>query len=101
MSDEARYLRQILLSEIGREGQKRISRGRARVGGNGLCYEIAEQYARGAGFGSIEEGEIIMDELAPNTIIASPVCAQVCAGARAALRAMREAIFNQEPGGSH
>lgn len=99
MNGEARYLRQILLAEIGREGQARIGMSAARVAGEGLRHEIAGQYARGAGFKAIEPGEIAMEELAPNTVILSPVCREVCAGARAALSAMRQAVFSNTEGG--
>ena len=89
---EARFLRQVLLPEIGAEGQARICASKAAVGGTSPAHKVAELYARGAGFGAVEPGAIDVDALAPPSIVRSPAARDVCAGARAALAAMREAL---------
>lgn len=88
----ARYLRQVLLPEIGAEGQARISDATARVTGPAFEGEVAELYARGAGFGRVEPGGIDMDGLAPASIVKTPAARAVCAGSRAVLAAMRESL---------
>ncbi|WP_437478320.1 hypothetical protein WME75_30060 [Sorangium sp. So ce1014] len=95
--DDPRYLRQVLLAEIGPEGQARLGAATARVlGGSGgappLAHEVAERYARGAGFGALAEGAIDVAALAPAELVASPAARAVLAGARAALAEMRAAL---------
>ncbi|XXX73510.1 hypothetical protein WMF30_38300 [Sorangium sp. So ce134] len=97
--DDPRYLRQVLLAEIGPEGQARLGAATARVLGGGggggappLAHEVAERYARGAGFGALAEGAIDVDALAPAALVASPAARAVLAGARAALAEMRAAL---------
>lgn len=96
--DDPRYLRQVLLAEIGPEGQARLGAATARVLGGGgggappLAHEVAERYARGAGFGALAEGAIDLDALAPADLVASPAARAVLAGARAALAEMRAAL---------
>ncbi|WP_437950387.1 hypothetical protein WME98_05890 [Sorangium sp. So ce296] len=96
--DDPRYLRQVLLAEIGPEGQARLGAATARVlGGSGdgappLAREVAERYARGAGFGALAEGALDVDALAPADLVASPAARAVLAGARAALAEMRAAL---------
>ncbi|MGK3991921.1 hypothetical protein [Sorangium sp. So ce1024] len=95
--DDPRYLRQVLLAEIGPEGQAKIGAATARVlgGGDGappLAHEVAERYARGAGFGALEKGAIDLDALAPADLVTSPPARAVLAGARAALAEMRAAL---------
>lgn len=98
MTDAAvRHLRQVLLPEIGPEGQRRIAAAVARVGAPpgappSLAHDVAERYARGAGFGAIEPGAIDVDALAPSGLVHSRAAREVLAGARAALAAMRAAI---------
>ena len=92
MTEAARYLRQVLLPEIGAEGQAKIAASSARVGGPALAGEVAELYARGAGFSNVEPGAIDEDALAPQAIVKTPSARAVCAGSRAALAAMREAL---------
>lgn len=94
----ARFLRQVLLPEIGAAGQIRIEAARAAVGGAGLAGEIAERYARGAGFAGIDPGRIDLDALAPLAVIREGAPRAVLAGSRAALAAMR-AVVRQTPGG--
>ncbi|AUX45546.1 thiamine biosynthesis protein ThiF [Sorangium cellulosum] len=91
--DDPRYLRQVLLAEIGPEGQARLGAATARVLGRAaLEHEVAERYARGAGFGALAEGAIDVDALAPRELVAAPSARAVLAGARAALAEMRAAL---------
>ncbi|XXY52275.1 hypothetical protein WME91_14180 [Sorangium sp. So ce269] len=95
--DDPRYLRQVLLAEIGPEGQARLGASTARVLGDGggappLAHEVAERYARGAGFGALAAGAIDLAALAPADLVTSPPARAVLAGARAALAEMRAAL---------
>lgn len=113
MSDAARYLRQVLLPEIGPVGQQRIGASTVALGGSGtLAGEVAELYARGAGFGRVAQApaapagvavgvavndvvvldRIDMEVLAPTSVTTTPAAREVLAGARAALAAMRAAV---------
>ena len=87
-----RFLRQVLLPEIGAEGQRRIERSRAAVGGPGLANEVAALYALGAGFAGVDPGAVDVAALAPEHVCAAPAAREVLAGARAALAAMRAAV---------
>lgn len=87
-----RFVRQVLLGEIGEIGQARICAGTASVGGAGLAHEVAGRYAKGAGFAEIAPGEIDTNDLAPSAIIADPRARDVVAGSRAALAEIRRAI---------
>jgi hypothetical protein len=100
MTEAARFLRQVLLPEIGLEGQARIVNASAAVAGPTLANELAELYARGAGFGRIEAGDIDIDALAPSAILRVAAARELCAGARAALAAMREAVLVKDGGGA-
>lgn len=92
MSDNARYVRQILLPQIGAEGQARIEAATAAVGGRGLLsHEVAELYARAAGFRAVAPGAVDVGELAPLSDVRSMAAREVLAGSRAALAAIREA----------
>jgi hypothetical protein len=96
--DAARYLRQMLLPEIGKGGQARIGMATARVGaptGDArapLSHEVAVRYALGAGFGAIEPGSVDIATLAPADVVRAQPAREVLAGARAALAAIRVAI---------
>lgn len=93
MTSAARYVRQILLPEIGSSGQARIEGASAAVGGkDSLSHEVAELYARAAGFREVMPGPIDVSELAPLEDVRSPAAREVLAGARAALAAIREAV---------
>jgi molybdopterin/thiamine biosynthesis adenylyltransferase len=100
VSVAARYLRQVLLPEIGAEGQRRIAASAARVKGDAssLAHEVASLYARGAGFAALEAGPIDVAALAPETIVRDPAAREVLAGARAALGEMRRAIAEEKRG---
>ena len=88
---EARYVRQMLLAEIGVAGQARLASAVAAVAGNGLCHEIASAYATRAGIGTVVPGVIDADQLAPDFLSQSAARA-VVAGSRAALASMRQAL---------
>jgi len=88
----ARYVRQILLPQIGEVGQRRIEASRVRIGGDSLAHEVAALYARGAGFSDIEPGPIDEDALAPRGIARGAEARAVLAGSRAALAEIRRAI---------
>lgn len=92
----ARFVRQMLLPEIGIEGQARIGQATAAVGGVSPAHQIATLYAAGAGFGSIAEGAIDLDTLAPRTIVPTPAAREVLAGSRAALAAIRRTVRAEE-----
>ena len=92
MSDPARFVRQILLPEIGERGQARIGAATAAVGGPSLAHEVASRYAAGAGFAGVAPGEIDVDALAPLQIATIAPAREVLAGARAALAALNDVI---------
>jgi hypothetical protein len=94
VSAAARFLRQVLLTEIGAEGQRRIEASVADVAGDpaSLAHEIASLYARGAGFRAVAPCPIDVAALAPEAIVTSPAAREVLAGARAALAEIRRAI---------
>ena len=91
-----RFVRQMLLPEIGIEGQARIGQATAAVGGETPAYQIASLYAEGAGFGAVAPGPIDRDALAPGAIVASPAAREILAGSRAALAAIRRAAREGE-----
>jgi hypothetical protein len=90
--DPERYVRQILLPEIGDEGQALIQRGTAAVAGDGLAAEVAIRYARMAGFGAVTTGTLDPDALAPASVCAFEPSRAVVVGARAALAEIRVAL---------
>ena len=92
----ARFVRQMLLPEIGIEGQARIGQATAAVGGTSPAHQIASLYAAGAGFGAIAAGAFDLDALAPRSIVATPAARDVLAGSRAALAAIRRALRGEE-----
>lgn len=100
----ARYARQIMLPELGLTGQERIAGGCAALAAPdadvSLVYQVAERYARRAGFDRLAEGHIDIDTLAPKEIVHHQAPRAVLAGARAALAAMREVagVAPSQPG---
>ena len=96
--DPARYLRQVLLPEIGASGQLRLCAATARVGGEGLAHEVAARYALAAGFARVEAGPIDEAGLAPIDVCTEDAPRAVLAGSRAALAELRRAL--QSPLGS-
>lgn len=93
----ARFVRQMLLPEIGIEGQARIGQATAAVAGASPAHAVARLYAEGAGFGAITAGAIDVSALAPESIVTSPAAREVLAGSRAALAAIRRAAQPKEP----
>jgi hypothetical protein len=82
----------MLLAEIGEEGQRRLGEATAAVMGAGLAHEVASAYATRAGIGSVVPGAIDEKRAAPAFLeLGAPRA--VVAGSRAALSAMRAAIF--------
>ena len=94
----ARYLRQILLTEVGPEGQRRILASVARVApveghasaaDDALAHEIASLYAARAG-AKVAPGAIPVTD---DRFARDPAAGQVLRGARAALTELRAALF--------
>jgi hypothetical protein len=94
----ARYARQILLAEVGSDGQRRIGESVAPVAGVGLCHRVAELYARRAGFAQVGPGAIDIDGLAPADLVEHAGCRAILAGSRAALAAFRGAALVERVG---
>jgi hypothetical protein len=92
VSEFRRYARQMRLAEVGEDGQRRLAEAMAAVDGEGLKHEIATAYARRAGMGGIVAGEIDASYLAP-AFIEHEAPRAVVAGSRAALAALRAALF--------
>lgn len=86
-----RFVRQVLLPEIGEAGQQRLCAAEAAVGGAGLAHEVAARYAEGAGFARVVAGAIDVEALAPAAIVQADAARELLAGARAALAEMRRA----------
>jgi hypothetical protein len=95
----ARYLRQIILPEVGEAGQRRLARATARVAaergaiGGDLAHEWAVRYAERVGFGNIAGGPIPVDALAPEHIVKHDACRALLAGSRAVVAAMQEVLL--------
>jgi hypothetical protein len=87
-----RYVRQMMLPEIGEAGQRRIGAATAAVGGEGLAHEIAARYAQGAGFAAIAPGPVDVEASAPVALVKDDAARAVLAGSRAALAEIRRAI---------
>lgn len=81
--DAERFVRQMLVAEIGDAGQRAICAGEAAVLGPSAAHAVAERYARAAGFESFVPGEV-RDELAPSFVV-EPAARAVLSGSRAAL----------------
>lgn len=92
MSMSRRHARQMLLAEIGEEGQRRLGAATAAVAGAGLAHEIATAYAARAGMGHVAPGTVDTSLLCP-PFVEYPAARAVVAGSRAALAAMRAALF--------
>ena len=96
MTASRSYHRQMLVTGIGSEGQRRIAAARAPLGGDGPEHEIATRYALSAGFAGVDPGTIEVDRLAP-PFVETPGARAVLAGARAAVRALRSALDGSVP----
>ncbi len=92
MIDAERFVRQILVAEIGAAGQRALGEARADVGGDGLACEVAERYARRAGFGSIAPAPAAIESGVPADWVMDASAREVLAGARAAARAIAAAV---------
>ena len=84
--DRERFLRQILLPEIGEDGQRAICAGSAPVLGPTLAHEVARLYAERAGFAELTAAPEVLESGAPPEWIETESAREVLAGARAALR---------------
>lgn len=93
----ARYARQILLAEVGRDGQARLLDATANLAGDGLAHEVAARYAERAGFRGLEAGHLAVAELAPSSIVTNDAARAVLAGARAAVRAIGLTLAHEAP----
>ena len=91
MSELRRYARQMLLAEIGEDGQRRVASATAAVTGEGLAHEVATSYASRAGIGILAPGDIDERALAPSFLEHAAPRA-VVAGSRASLAALRAAL---------
>jgi hypothetical protein len=87
----ARFVRQVLLPEIGEAGQRRIEAGPAALAGESLAHEVATLYALGAGFSGVVPGPVDVAALAPEGLVQTAPARQILAGARAALAELRRA----------
>jgi len=92
VSSLGRYVRQMLLVEIGEEGQKRLETAVAAVSGEGLKHEVAAAYAHRAGMGTVAPGTIDESTLAPS-FLEHAAARAVVAGSRAALSSLRSALL--------
>ena len=88
-----RFVRQVLLPEIGEAGQRRLGAATAAVAGAGLAHEVAVRYVEAAGFGAVLPGPIDVEALAPAEIVTNASARDVLAGARAALAELRRAAL--------
>jgi hypothetical protein len=93
----ARFVRQVLLPEIGAAGQRRIEAAPAAIAGDGLAHEIASRYAIAAGFAGTAPGPIDVGALAPAELVHDPRAREILAGARAALGEIRRVVGEEAP----
>jgi hypothetical protein len=93
--DFARYVRQVLVADVGEAGQRRIQACDAPVAGPTLAHEVASLYAKGAGVRAVTPGVIDVDALAPPACT-TPEARAVLAGSRAALRVLLGAVRSEE-----
>jgi hypothetical protein len=91
VNDPRRFVRQILVAEIGEAGQARLADAVSPVSGDGLAHEIATAYASRAGVGSVVPGPLDEAALAP-AFLEDPAARAVVAGSRAALASLRAAL---------
>ncbi len=83
----ARFVRQVLVSEIGASGQRAIERASAELVAEGLTGEVFRTYAAGAGFGDVQVHPPLDRE--PGEPASGPrATTAVLEGARAAVRAI-------------
>jgi len=82
---DPRFVRQVLVAEIGERGQAAILRATARTSGQGLAAEVAARYAARAGFREIADGGV--EVTAPGYVV-EPAARAVVEGALSALAAI-------------
>ncbi len=90
--DADRFLRQIILPEVGEGGQRALGVATAHVGGETLAHEVAALYAHAAGFDGVRAGAIDLELLAPESLVREETARLVLAGARATLGEIRRAL---------
>jgi hypothetical protein len=95
VTDRRRFLRQMLVTDIGERGQARLERATAAVAGEGLRHEIAAAYASRAGMGRVVAGAIDEERLAPG-FLENAAARAVVAGSRAALSSLRAALSSDD-----
>ncbi|MGH7272133.1 MAG: hypothetical protein ACREJ3_17010 [Polyangiaceae bacterium] len=107
----SRHLRQMMLAEVGEEGQARLAAARVRVGGGGLSADVAARYLTGSGVEcvQVENGgrdpvTLTVDangsddeERGGGLGLRDPVAQGLGHGARAALRAIRAIVGASRP----
>lgn len=93
--DDVRYQRQIVLREVGYEGQARLGEARAIVPAAGLAGEVAALYARRAGFADVAADG---GAPAPPSWVTTGAAAEVVAGSLAALAAFADVILGARGG---
>ncbi len=90
--DAERFVRQILLAEIGEAGQRAIGAATAHVLGPTSAHEVARLYAQRAGFETLAEGPAALEPGVPDDWVEAPAARDMVAGARAAARAIVAAL---------
>jgi hypothetical protein len=90
--DAERFLRQLVLPEIGQAGQRAIGAATARVLGPSGANEVARVYAERAGFEQLAEAPLPLEAGVPGDWVETEAAKEVLAGSRAAARAIVAAL---------
>jgi hypothetical protein len=96
----ARYVRQLMLPQIGEKGQQRICATVAAVAvpaeaeamGEHNAHRVACLYAERAGFMATCSGTIAVETLAPPSLLSHAAARQALAGARAVVACLHQAL---------
>lgn len=94
----ARYVRQVMLPQIGEKGQQRICASVAAVAapaeaeGEYNAHRVACLYAERAGFMATCSGTIAVETLAPSSLLSHAAARQALAGARAVVACLHQAL---------
>jgi hypothetical protein len=96
VNDLRRYARQIIVTGVGEDGQRRLLEAEAAVAGSGLSHEVATSYAARAGVARIVPGAI--DPALAPSFLELEASRAVVAGSRAALAALRAALEGPREG---
>ncbi len=101
-----RYLRQILLNEVGAEGQARLGRAALQlVGANAAARDVAQDYLERAGVGAVTQAEA-MSSREPSGVATVPEldapahlapAADLLAGAFAAVEGLKQVLGVGQP----